>query len=104
MDSLSLEIILALVNAIFAVLAFAGGFMLKNVSDAIKDLRRQDEKLVGRMDGFAHKTELQALRQEQQQDLREMRQEQRENFDRVFVKLDQMAETMGRKVDRSEIS
>ena len=86
---------LQLVNLAFTVLlglvAFFGGFTLKGMSDAIKELSQADERLRDKMEGFVKVDVLDAWRKEQREDTK-----------LIFKKLDAIFESLSHKVDRDE--
>jgi hypothetical protein len=86
---------LQLINLAFTVLlglvAFFGGFTIKGMSDAIKDLSKADERLRDKMEGFVKVDVLDAWRKEQ-----------REDTQMIFKKLDEIREVLSHKVDRDE--
>lgn len=88
---------LQLVNLAFTVLlglvAFFGGFTIKGMSDAIKDLSKADERLREKMEGFVRTDVLEAWRKEQREDTK-----------LIFKKLDEIRESLSHKVDRDECS
>jgi hypothetical protein len=88
---------LQLVNLAFTVLlglvAFFGGFTIKGMSDAIKDLSKADERLRDKMDGFVRVDVLESWRKEQRDDTK-----------LLFKKLDEIRDNLSHKVDRDECS
>lgn len=85
-------------NILLGLVAFFGGMIIRDLSQAVKDLRVADEKMVERLGEYAKKDDIRELKDV----LREMKDEERRLFDKVFDKLEQMAKDLSRKVDRDE--
>lgn len=97
------QYILVAFNVVLSISAFFGGMVMKDLSSAIKELRKADTELANSLRGYATKEELKDARDEQRETLREMRDEQREMFRQVFEKLDYMRDQIAKKADRAEV-
>jgi hypothetical protein len=86
---------LQLINLAFTVLlgmvAFFGGFTIKGMSDAIRELSHADEKLRDKMEGFVKVDVLESWRKEQRDDTK-----------MIFAKLEEIQKALGNKANRDE--
>ncbi|ATI15734.1 hypothetical protein [Bordetella phage vB_BbrM_PHB04] len=82
-----------LLQMIFGVVTFLGGFIMKGQSDSIKDLQAANARLSDRLQDYVLKDEF-----------REFRAEQRENFRQLFEKVDAVKEQIAEKADRHEVT
>ena len=80
------------INGALALAAFFGGMVLKDLSGAVKELRDADERMSERLSNYVLKDEF-----------REFRQEQKENFERIFDKLEDLRMQVSAKADRREL-
>jgi hypothetical protein len=94
-------IITFVIQGLLGLVIFFGGMWVRDLAQAVKDLRMEDQKLSERqaasdramserMSNYVHKDEF-----------REFRIEQRELFNQMFEKLDDVKDSLARKVDRT---
>lgn len=90
-----------IINGLLSLVVFFGGMWVRDLAQAVKELRMEDQKLADRqaandkaisdrLSNYVHKDEF-----------REFRIEQRELFERMFSRMDDIKDALARKVDRS---
>jgi hypothetical protein len=89
----NLQIVSLAVNVMLGLVAFFGGMTIKGLSDAIHDLRNEDNKLRDRMDDFVKVDVLEIWRKEQRDDTK-----------LIFSKLEEIQRGMSTKMSREECS
>lgn len=93
-------IVTFVIQGLLGLVVFFGGMWVRDLAQAVKELRMEDQKLAERqstsdkamserMSNYVHKDEF-----------REFRVEQRELFNQMFEKLDDVKDTLARKADR----
>ena len=81
------------IQMVIALVTFLGGFIMKGQSDTIKELQAANARLADRFQDYVHKDEF-----------REFRIEHRENFRRLFEKVDEVSAQIAQKADRNEVT
>lgn len=87
-------------NLILGLAAFFGGMVIRDLSQAVKDLRKADQELANKLDGYAKKDDIHEVKLM----IREVREEERMMFNRVFDKLEAISDDLRNKVSRDECS
>ena len=94
--------ILFAMNALLTIAAFFGGMVIKDLSTAVKELRAADEKLSDEM----HESNAQITRSLSgyalKDDFKEFRQEQREQFSKLFDMIGEIQRDLTYKADRPD--
>jgi chorismate synthase len=86
------QFILLAFNVLLALVAFFGGLVVRGMLKSIDDLRGANTAMTNKMQEYVHKDEF-----------KDFRQEQREMFRELIGKIDKISESLGQKVDRSEL-
>ena len=85
-------------NILLGMVAFFGGMVIHDLSQAVKDLRLADEKMVERLADYAKKDDIRELKDV----LRDMKEDERKLFDKVFDKFELLSNELHNKVSRDE--
>lgn len=85
-------------NILLGMVAFFGGMVIRDLSQAVKDLRLADEKMVERLADYAKKDDIRELKDV----LRDMKEDERKLFDKVFDKFELLSNELRNKVSRDE--
>lgn len=89
-----------IIQGLLGLVVFFGGMWVRDLAQAVKELRMEDQKmserqatservLSERMSNYVHKDEF-----------REFRLEQRELFDKMFERMDDIKDSLAKKADR----
>ena len=89
-----------IIQGLLGLVVFFGGMWVRDLAQAVKELRMEDQKMAERqamservlserMSNYVHKDEF-----------REFRVEQRELFDKMFERMDDIKDSLAKKADR----
>lgn len=89
-----------IIQGLLGLVVFFGGMWVRDLAQAVKELRTEDQKMAERqaiservlserMSNYVHKDEF-----------REFRVEQRELFDKMFERMDDIKDSLAKKADR----
>lgn len=85
-------------NILLGLVAFFGGMVIRDLGQAVKDLRVADEKMAERLSDYAKKDDIRELKDV----LRDMKEDERKLFDKVFDKFEALSKELSSKVDRDD--
>ena len=100
MQSTAPETLNLIINGLLSLVVFFGGMWVRDLAQAVKDLRMEDQKLYDRL---AHTDKASAERlgsYVHKDEFRDFRLEQRDLFRQIIEKLDDVKDSMAKKVDR----
>ena len=93
-------IITFVVQGLLGLVVFFGGMWVRDLAQAVKDLRMEDQKLSERLALTDKATSERLANYVHKDEFKEFRTEQRDLFERMFEKLDDVKDTLARKADR----
>lgn len=95
------EIVGYIIQGLLGLVVFFGGMWVRDLSQAVKELRMEDQKLSERL-SHADRTAHERLSNYVHKDeFREFRVEQRELFEKMFERMDAIKDSLAKKADRS---
>lgn len=83
------EDLLLIINTLLGVVAFFGAIVGKNLTDAIKELKKTDQQLMEKFDKYVRRDDLDDIKRQ---------------LAGIFARLDDIRESLGNKVSREECS
>lgn len=93
-------IVTFVIQGLLGLVVFFGGMWVRDLAQAVKDLRMEDQKLSERLALTDKATSERLANYVHKDEFKEFRTEQRDLFERMFEKLDDVKDTLARKADR----
>lgn len=79
--------LLLVINALLGLVAFFGAIVGKNLTDAIKELKKTDQQLMEKFDRYVRRDDLEDIKRQ---------------LAGIFARLDDIRDSLGSKVTREE--
>lgn len=90
-----------IINGLLSLVVFFGGMWVRDLAQAVKDLRMEDQKLAERLALTDKATSERLANYVHKDEFKEFRTEQRELFRQMFEKLDDVRDSLANKADRA---
>lgn len=89
-----------IIQGLLGLVIFFGGMWVRDLAQAVKELRMADQALSERLSSSDKSTSERMSQYVHKDEFREFRLEHRELFDKVFERMDDIKDSLAKKADR----